>query len=220
MKKWADHLQLGGTNQRCRSALALLSIGEIVRCVEMLASNQMIERAVLLTEAAMDAGFLLQWEKNKRTFESVDNNVNSEVSSSKLDELCVHIFLYRGIPSAEVVSNICALSTCNREFRGGAQLLYVGIGHSRSGRFEERDRNITWRRLSQADSLSERCTKSESEEQCILLDRIKCCVKEPSSHSNIVLCPKIELLWKITSEKVLRVATAIFGEKLSAPVTT
>lgn len=132
MKKWADHLQLGGTNQRCRSALALLSIGDIVRCVEMLASNQMIERAVLLFEAAMDAGFDLQWDKNKSIYYAPAMSVRITLYS-RLDKptAIMRSLSYRRIPPAGIVFNLCSLPACHREFRDGAQLLHESLGHPR-----------------------------------------------------------------------------------------
>ncbi|OQR67106.1 WD repeat-containing protein 11-like [Tropilaelaps mercedesae] len=66
--KWAEHLSLVATNQRSRAALTLLSVGEVGRCVQLLAANQMLERAMLLADAADEAGLQIEWDRIKEEY--------------------------------------------------------------------------------------------------------------------------------------------------------
>lgn len=53
------------TNQRTKAAVALLSVAEVGRCIQLLAANQMLERAMLLADAAEEAGLQIEWDKIK-----------------------------------------------------------------------------------------------------------------------------------------------------------
>ncbi|XP_022662655.1 WD repeat-containing protein 11-like isoform X3 [Varroa destructor] len=66
--KWAEHLSLVATNQRTKAAVALLSVAEVGRCIQLLAANQMLERAMLLADAAEEAGLQIEWDKIKEEY--------------------------------------------------------------------------------------------------------------------------------------------------------
>ncbi|CAN7990277.1 unnamed protein product [Ixodes hexagonus] len=56
VRKWADHLLQ--QHQKGKALLALLSIGQFTRCLEVLHTSRMVERAALLLDACVEWGLL------------------------------------------------------------------------------------------------------------------------------------------------------------------
>ncbi|XP_064464638.1 WD repeat-containing protein 11-like [Ornithodoros turicata] len=56
IRKWADYLALPHVNQKTKAALALLTIEHYTKCLELLHSSRMVERAAHLLEACLEFG--------------------------------------------------------------------------------------------------------------------------------------------------------------------
>lgn len=60
IRKWADYLVLPQVNQKTKAALALLTIEHYTKCLELLHSSRMVERAALFLDSCLEFGVVEQ----------------------------------------------------------------------------------------------------------------------------------------------------------------
>ncbi|GFR86903.1 WD repeat-containing protein 11 [Elysia marginata] len=71
MKRWAEHLNSPQINQKSKSVLVLLSLGQFYKVLEMLYSMRNFDRAVLFLEACLEFGLLQEMENTRLLFQAV-----------------------------------------------------------------------------------------------------------------------------------------------------
>ncbi|KAK3729030.1 hypothetical protein RRG08_005403 [Elysia crispata] len=71
MKRWAEHLNSPQINQKSKSVLVLLSLGQFYKVLEMLYSMRNFDRAVLFLEACLEFDLLQDTEHTRMLFQAV-----------------------------------------------------------------------------------------------------------------------------------------------------
>ncbi|GFO31567.1 WD repeat-containing protein 11 [Plakobranchus ocellatus] len=72
MKRWAEYLNSPQINQKSKSVLVLLSLGQFYKVLEMLYSMRNFDRAVLFLEACLEFDLLQETEHTKLLFQAVN----------------------------------------------------------------------------------------------------------------------------------------------------